>query len=165
LPNIADVKAPDAQKICPGYKASKVITSENTVTADLSLAGPACNAYGNEIPDLVLEVQYQNTAQLNVKIYPKYIAPSNRSLYILDESLSPVGGISDGCTATNSDLAFEWSNDPTFQFRIKRVNTGESLFDTYRHNIVFEDQFLELVTNMVPDYNIYGLPEAIRGSF
>jgi alpha-glucosidase len=28
---------------------------------------------------------------------------------------------------------------------------------------VFEDQFLELVTNMVPDYNIYGLAASIHG--
>lgn len=48
---------------------------------------------------------------------------------------------------------------------MKRAKTGEALFDTYGHKIVFEDQFLELVTNMVPEYNIYGLPEAIRGSF
>ncbi|KAJ4379014.1 hypothetical protein N0V86_005891 [Didymella sp. IMI 355093] len=60
---------------------------------------------------------------------------------------------------------FEWSNDPTFQFRVKRAKTGEAIFDTFGHKIVFEDQFLELVTNMEPEYNIYGLPEAIRGSF
>jgi alpha-glucosidase len=95
-PNIANPNAPDAQKLCPGYKAANVVNSDNTITADLSLAGLACNAYGNEIPDLVLEVQYQNAAQLNVKIYPKYIAPSNRSLYILDESLGPSGSISHG---------------------------------------------------------------------
>jgi hypothetical protein len=165
LPNIANPNAPHAQSICPGYKAANVVTSDNTITADLSLAGPACSAYGNDIPNLILEAQHQNAAQLNVKIYPKYIAPSNRSLYILDESLSPSGRISDGRTATASNLAFEWTNEPTFQFRVKRAKTGESLFDTYGHKIVFEDQFLELVTNMVPDYNIYGLPEAIRGSF
>ncbi|OAG14111.1 hypothetical protein CC77DRAFT_1067362 [Alternaria alternata] len=164
-PNIINPHAPDAQRICPGYKAANVVTSDNAITADLSLAGPACNAYGNEISDLVLEVQYQNAAQLNVKIYPKYVTPSNRSLYILDESLSPSGSVSRGCTANNSDLRFEWTNDPTFQFRVKRAKTGEALFDTYGHKIVFEDQFLELVTNMVPEYNIYGLPEAIRGSF
>jgi alpha-glucosidase len=164
-PNIINPDAPDAQRICPGYKAANVVTSDNTITADLSLAGPACNAYGNEISDLVLEVQYQNAAQLNVKIYTKYVTPSNRSLYILDESLSPSGSASHECTASNSDLRFEWTNDPTFQFRVKRAKTGETIFDTYGHKIVFEDQFLELVTNMVPEYNIYGLPEAIRGSF
>ncbi|KAH4392436.1 alpha-glucosidase [Parastagonospora nodorum] len=163
-PNVANPNAPDAQELCPGYKAVNVVTSDNTFTADLSLAGTACNVYGNDISDLVLEVQYQNAAQVNVKIYPKYIAPSNRSLYILDESLSPSGSISPGCTVRNSDLTFEWTNDPTFQFNVTRAQTGEAVFDTYGQKIVFEDQFLELVTNMLPEYNIYGLPEAIRGS-
>jgi hypothetical protein len=111
-PNIINPDAPDAQRICPGYKAANIVTFDDTITADLSLAGPACNAYGNEISDLVLEVQYQNAAQLNVKIYPKYVTPSNRSLYILDESLSPSGSVSDGFTASNSDWRFEWTNDP-----------------------------------------------------
>jgi alpha-glucosidase len=146
-------------------KQLNVLTTENTITADLSLAGSACNAYGNDVPDLVLEVQYQNSTRLNVKIYPKYLVPANRSLYILDDSLSPSGSISPGSTAGESQLLFEWSNEPSFQFRVKRSTTGESIFDTYGHKIVFEDQFLELVTTMVPDYNIYELPEAIRGSF
>ncbi|KAH3916689.1 alpha-glucosidase [Parastagonospora nodorum] len=164
-PNVANPNAPDAQELFPGYKAVNVVTSDNTIAADLSLGGTACNVYGNEISDLVLEVQYQNVAQVNIKIYPKYIAQSNRFLYILDESLSPSGSISPGCTVNNSDLTFEWTNDPTFQFKVTRAQTGEAIFDTYGQKIVFEDQFLELVTNMVPEYNIYGLPEAIRGSF
>ena len=54
------------------------------------------------------------------------------------------------------------SNEPTFQFKISRSSTGEQLFSTYGHVIVYEDQFLELVTNMVPDYNVYGLAENIH---
>lgn len=164
-PNVLNPTAPDAQKVCSGYKAANVVTTKNTITADLTLAGPACNAYGNDIHDLTLQVQYQNAAQLNVKIFPKYIVSANRSLYILDDSLSPSGSISTGITANSSDLVFEWSNEPSFQFRVKRAKSGEALFDTFGNKLVFEDQFLELVTSMVPDYNIYGLPEAIRGSF
>lgn len=135
------------------------------LTADLTLAGEACNAYGNDILDLFLDVQYQNATRLNVKISPKYIVPSNRSLYILDESLSPSGEIDSESMAQNSDLVFEWENEPSFQFRVKRAKSGEILWDTYGTKIIFEDQFLELVTSMVEDYNVYGLPEAIRGSF
>lgn len=53
--------------------------------------------------------------------------------------------------------SFPGSNDPSFQFRVTRTSTGEELFSTYGHVIVYEDQFLELVTAMIPDYNIYGL--------
>ena len=45
---------------------------------------------------------------------------------------------------------------------MKRKSTGEELFSTYGHIIVYEDQFLELVTNMVSDYNLYGLAENIH---
>ena len=34
---------------CPGYAASNVQNEGGRVTADLALAGAACNVYGNEI--------------------------------------------------------------------------------------------------------------------
>lgn len=45
---------------CPGYTASNVQDDGGRVTADLALAGPACNVYGNDLTDLKLEVEYQN---------------------------------------------------------------------------------------------------------
>lgn len=44
---------------CPGYKASNVKTTSSSLTADLSLAGPACNVYGDDLKDLTLEVVYE----------------------------------------------------------------------------------------------------------
>jgi len=44
---------------CPGYKASNVQTSDMGLTASLSLAGTACNAYGTDLTDLTLTVEYQ----------------------------------------------------------------------------------------------------------
>lgn len=44
---------------CPGYRASNVQDDGSKVTADLSLAGTACNAYGEDLTDLKLEVEYQ----------------------------------------------------------------------------------------------------------
>src|SRR5947209_14050093 len=43
---------------CPGYKTSNVKQNGATLTADLTLAGPACNAYGTDIVNLSLEVTY-----------------------------------------------------------------------------------------------------------
>lgn len=48
---------------------------------------------------------------------------------------------------------------------MSRSSTGEELFSTYGHVLVYEDQFLELVTNMVSDYNVYGLGKAIDDLF
>jgi len=45
---------------CPGYSASNVQTSGTGLTADLTLAGSACNVYGRDIQDLRLIVNYDN---------------------------------------------------------------------------------------------------------
>ncbi len=48
---------------CPGYKASNVKTSSGGVTADLHLAGKACNAYGTDLEDLKLVVKYESSTE------------------------------------------------------------------------------------------------------
>lgn len=53
---------------CPGYKASNVQTTSNGMTADLSLAGTACNAHGTDLTDLILTVEYQMDQRLHVKV-------------------------------------------------------------------------------------------------
>ncbi|EME39908.1 glycoside hydrolase family 31 protein [Dothistroma septosporum NZE10] len=161
-PNVVDKAAPDSQVLCPGYKASNIKESDNGVTADLTLAGPACNTYGNDIKDLLLSVQYQSQQRLAVKIYPKNLAASNQSFYELSEFYTPLPKQESGCNADNSDLQFKYSNSPSFQFQIVRNSSGDVLFDTYGSKIVFQDQFLELTTAMVPNYNIYGLAAYIH---
>lgn len=63
LASAAAVKraVPDNNKLddCPGYTASNVQQSDDGLTADLMLAGPACDAYGDDLTDLVLSVTYQ----------------------------------------------------------------------------------------------------------
>lgn len=44
---------------CPGYKATNIQDTGSKLTADLALAGPACNAYGTDLDDLRLVVEYQ----------------------------------------------------------------------------------------------------------
>lgn len=44
---------------CPGYAASNVRDEGGRVTAELKLAGTACNVYGDDLTDLRLEVEYQ----------------------------------------------------------------------------------------------------------
>ena len=51
---------------CPGYTASNVQQTASSVTADLKLAGPACNVYGTDIADLRLQVDYQTGKTLEV---------------------------------------------------------------------------------------------------
>jgi hypothetical protein len=44
---------------CPGYNATNVQSYGSTLTADLSLAGEACNVFGPDIKKLKLEVTYE----------------------------------------------------------------------------------------------------------
>ena len=43
---------------CPGYRACTVKTTPTGLTANLVLAGPACNVYGDDLKKLKLEVNY-----------------------------------------------------------------------------------------------------------
>ena len=44
---------------CPGYNATNIWMTRNTLTADLVLAGKPCNVYGNDIRALLLQVTYE----------------------------------------------------------------------------------------------------------
>ncbi|KAI9696289.1 MAG: hypothetical protein M1820_008212 [Bogoriella megaspora] len=161
IPTTLDPTAPNPQQACPGYKASDVINTAQGFKADLVIAGPDCSAFGNDISALTLEVNYQIKERLNVKIYPQFIGAQNQSWFILPSFVNAPQG--DGSTtAATSNLRLDWSNDPSFQFRVSRKTTGEILFDTYGYKIIYEDQYLELVNNMVDDYNVYGLAENVH---
>lgn len=56
-----DPKALDA---CPGYEATNVKTVGAMLTADLTLDGPACNIFGNDIQNLSLSVVYETGEHL-----------------------------------------------------------------------------------------------------
>lgn len=44
---------------CPGYTLSGISQTQNSITANLQLAGAACNAYGTDLDSLQLLVEYQ----------------------------------------------------------------------------------------------------------
>lgn len=44
---------------CPGYTASNITTTSSSLSADLTLAGPACNTYGTDLKKLTLKVVYE----------------------------------------------------------------------------------------------------------
>lgn len=54
----AFVIVPRQATFCPGYSISNVQSGNTGLTADLSLAGPACNSFGSDIPSLKLMVNY-----------------------------------------------------------------------------------------------------------
>ncbi|KAI1765057.1 glycoside hydrolase family 31 protein [Hypoxylon sp. FL1150] len=165
IPNIIDPEAIDPQSVCPGYKASNVKTTSSGLTADLTLAGEACDVYGYDIQDLLLVVEYQAADRLHIEILPRYIGAENSSWFILPEELIHKPHIEEGYDHSTSpnDLNFTWANEPTFSFSVTRKSTGDVLFTTEGSQIVYEDQFIEFSSPLPENYNLYGLGEVIHG--
>ena len=164
IPNIIDPQAKDAQTVCPGYKASDVVKGDLGFAATLSLAGDPCNVYGTDITKLNLTVEYQSDDRLSVRIIPAVVDSTNVSHYILDPNLVPQPKADADASSTigASDLSFTWSNDPTFSFTVFRVSTGDALFSTSGTKLVYENQFIEFVSALPENYNLYGLGETIH---
>lgn len=53
---------PSVLDACPGYNATNIKTKGATLTADLVLAGKACNVFGNDTSKLTLAVEYETGA-------------------------------------------------------------------------------------------------------
>ncbi|KAH7313840.1 alpha-glucosidase [Stachybotrys elegans] len=136
---------------CPGYVASDVTTSDTGLTARLSLAGDACNVYGDDLQDLILEVTYETANRLHVKIQDE-----GNEVYQVAESVFPRP--SDTIPSEESNLRFDYTEDP-FSFTVSRADTDEVLFDTSGTALVFESQYVRLRTNLPLDPNLYGLGE------
>lgn len=164
LPNIKDPEAVDAQSVCPGYSASNVVRTISGLTATLKLAGTACNLYGTDIETLNLTVEYQSADRLALKISPAVIDSSNASQYIIPDNIvqRPSTDPDADASSLTSDLEFVWSNKPTFSFSVIRVSTGDKLFSTENTILVFENQFVEFVSTLPENYNLYGLGESIH---
>ncbi|EXJ66764.1 alpha/beta-glucosidase agdC [Cladophialophora psammophila CBS 110553] len=141
-----------AQKACPGYRATNVQQTANGLTADLNLAGPACNVYGADLRNLTLTVEYQSASRLHV-----IIEDQNQTVYQVPESVLPRPNATAGTTASNSQLVFDYTENP-FSFSVSR-SSGEVLFNTSGPPIIFESQYLRLRTSLPSHPNLYGLGE------
>lgn len=161
IPNIQDPQAVNAQDVCPGYTASQLQQNKRGLSAVLTLAGDACNVYGNDIEALNLKVEYQSKDRLSVNIRPAHLAASNSSQWIIPESLIPRPTAEDG--AADLDLKFDWGNKPSFWFSVARKSSGDVIFTTEGSHLVYENQFVEFVNTLPEDYNLYGFGERIHG--
>ncbi|PKS05659.1 hypothetical protein jhhlp_008178 [Lomentospora prolificans] len=138
---------------CPGYKVTRQWETKSGFYADLSLAGTACNVFGIDLPDLKLEVEYQTSDRLHVKILD-----TNNTVYQVPDEVFPRPGFGQWCSPKDSNLIFDFNADP-FSFTVSRTDTGEVLFDTTGNKLVFESQYVYLKTNLPPQPYLYGLGE------
>ncbi|CAN8104774.1 unnamed protein product [Discula destructiva] len=145
-----DSRSNTALSSCPGYSASNIQKTATSLSADLTLAGPSCNVYGDDLQSLTLEVTYETATRLHVKI-----RDAANSVYQVPESVFPRPS-SQG--AENAALSFNYTESP-FAFTVSRSKTGEVLFDTSAASLVFETQYLRLRTRLPDNPNLYGLGE------
>lgn len=138
---------------CPGYVATKQYETKSGFYADLSLYGDACNVYGVDLPELRLEVEYQTTERLHVKILD-----TNNTVYQIPDEVFPRPGQGQWCAPEDSMMKFYYQADP-FEFQVSRSDTGEILFDTTGNKLVFESQYIHLKTNLPDQPHLYGLGE------
>lgn len=59
LASVAYTATAASVESCPGYVASNLVQTDTAFTADLKLAGAPCNAFGQDLADLKLLVEYQ----------------------------------------------------------------------------------------------------------
>ncbi|KAF2236296.1 glycoside hydrolase family 31 protein [Viridothelium virens] len=137
---------------CPGYTASNVVQSGSSFTADLNLAGPACNTYGTDIQNLTLSVDYQTAQRLHVQIYDQA-----EQVYQVPDSVLPRPN-SSNVDANSSELSFTYTANP-FSFAVTRKSSGDVLFNTSGSALVFESQYLRLRTQLPDSPHLYGLGE------
>ncbi|KAI2476772.1 Glycoside hydrolase family 31 protein [Pyrenophora tritici-repentis] len=137
---------------CTGYSASNVVMTDSSLTADLTLAGAACNLYSEDIKDLKLVVEYQTNERLHVKIYD-----AAEQVFQVQEEVFPRPKNEKGASG-NSALLFGINENP-FSFAVKRKDNDEVLFDTSATPLVFEKQYVRLRTKLPDNPNIYGLGE------
>ncbi|KAI0791893.1 glycosyl hydrolases family 31-domain-containing protein [Abortiporus biennis] len=167
---------------CPGYTLQSLHETKNGLTAQLNLAGPACNAFGKDVANLTLEVTYETDARLHVNIFD-----TANSQFTIPASVISLSSGSKSVNKNNSDLVFNFETSP-FAFWITRRSDPESqpLFDTRISSLpptpiapinssdnstalngfplVFEDQYLQLTSALPLGTNIYGLGEVVASS-
>ncbi|KAL6305606.1 glycosyl hydrolases family 31-domain-containing protein [Sparassis latifolia] len=167
---------------CPGYTLSSLTETASGLTAQLNLAGPACNAFGQDISNLTLQVNYDTETRLHVNIFDTANAQFTIPPSVI--SLAPPSEIG---AAHTSDLVFNYEPAP-FAFWVTRRSAPDEqpLFDTRIASLpqtpippvipgdgstaldgfplVFEDQYLQLTSALPRGTNIYGLGEVIASS-
>ncbi|KAJ6528271.1 glycosyl hydrolases family 31-domain-containing protein [Mycena vulgaris] len=167
---------------CPGYTLHALSETKSGLTARLSLAGAACNAFGTDVANLTIQVTYETESRLHVHIFD-----TANSQFTIPESVFTRPSASKSNTANKSDLVFNFDASP-FAFWITRRATPHAapLFDTRIASLpptpiapviagdnstalpgfplVFENQYLQLASALPLGANVYGLGEVVSSS-
>ena len=86
------------------------------------------------------------------------ISDASSIRYEVPESVFPRPAVDPNVRPDAAQIKFTYTTAP-FSFNISRSCTGEVLFTTVNHVLIFEPQYLRLKTTLPPMANIYGLGE------
>lgn len=127
LPNIFDPQAVNAQSVCPGYKANNIKHTSLGISATLTLAGNACNVYGDDVDSLQFSVEYQSADRVHIEISPTFIGKNNESWFVPPADIMAAAPTDSDAehTASMNDLDFTWGNEPTFWIKMTRKSNGK----------------------------------------
>ncbi|KAI0808988.1 glycosyl hydrolases family 31-domain-containing protein [Irpex lacteus] len=169
---------------CPGYTLSGLQQTKTGLLAHLDLAGPACNAFGQDIANLTLEVTYDSTTRHGLHVN---IQDTAKAQFTVPSSVVDLSSAPKSIHKNNSDLIFNYEPSP-FAFWITRRSESDAqpLFDTRVSSLpttpippvisednstaldafplVVEDQYLQLTSALPLGANIYGLGEVVASS-
>ncbi|KAI6119733.1 glycoside hydrolase family 31 protein [Pisolithus croceorrhizus] len=170
---------------CPsytGYTLTSLVELQHGLSAQLQLAGPACNAFGSDVANLTLEVTYQSQSTIRVNIFD-----TAKEQFAIPSSIIPPPPLPTRSLTNDSDLVFNYDPSP-FTFWITRRSDPDSMpvFDTRISSLpptpippfnasdpstafdgfplVFEDQYLQITSALPLGTNIYGLGEVVASS-
>ena len=155
---------------CPGYEASNVVETSTGLTADLTLAGDACNVYGTDIQDLTLTVEYQTGESYEIQSLEAIaltlsghrlhvlIQDQANQVYQVPESVFTRPSTEEDVSPDDCQFDFNYIANP-FSFSVTRRNASEVLFDTTAAALIFESQYLRLRTELPQHPSLYGLGE------
>ncbi|KAH9477307.1 putative alpha/beta-glucosidase agdC [Psilocybe cubensis] len=150
---LAAVVDPSILQACPGYTATNVRTKRDGLTADLTLRGSGCNVFGPDINKLSLNVVYETSDRIHVKI-----VDASAARYEVPASVFPRPDARRSVPPQAANIRFNYTTSP-FSFSVYRANTREVLFSTAGNPLIFEPQYLRVKTNLPQNPNIYGLGE------
>ncbi|TCD60713.1 hypothetical protein EIP91_009634 [Steccherinum ochraceum] len=167
---------------CPGYTLQSLKETKTGLSAQLNLAGTACNAFGSDIANLTLEVTYDSDTRLHVNIFD-----TANAQFTIPSSVISLPGTPDSIHKNSSDLVFNYEPSPFAFWITRRSDPGaQPLFDTRISSLpatpiapviptdnstaldgfplVFEDQYLQLTSALPLGANVYGLGEVLASS-
>jgi len=144
-----------------GYNLTSVQIYPWGLTGTLDLLPDHNNTYGADITPLALYVNYQSNNTLRVKIYD----PNHHRWEV--PFVVKTQNSSNSSAPSSPHYIFDYTTSP-FGFSVIRKNNSDVLFNSTPpagensfNGLIFEDQYIEINTQLPQNPNIYGLGERV----